>query len=71
MLMMLLTGCVKRNNDYPRKIQLPLIPIAGEKVADELERLCTKDKCINLTMWLNDMYIFTIKYNIYRNEFLK
>jgi hypothetical protein len=68
---MLLAGCVKTNNDYPRKIQFPMIPIAGEKVANELERVCVKDKCTNLTMWLNDMYIFTIKYNIYRNEFAK
>jgi len=68
---MLLAGCVKTNNEYPRKIQLPMIPIAGEKVANELERVCVKDKCSNLTMWLNDMYIFTIKYNIYRNEFAK
>jgi hypothetical protein len=50
---------------------MPLIPIAGQKVADELEKVCKADRCINLTNWLNEMYLFNIKYNIYRNEFSK
>lgn len=70
MLTMLITviGCATdhcRNN----KINLPQIPTAGPKVADELDQFCLPDKgqCKNLNEWLNDLYLFKIKYTVISN----
>lgn len=36
------------------------------KVADELEVLCTPGKCENFNNWLNSLYLFEDQYKIYR-----
>ena len=50
------------------KVTLPLMPIAGSKVAEELTANCNAVKCPNLTKWLNELYAFRESYNIYRQE---
>lgn len=43
------------------------MPLAGSKVADELELLCTGNKCYNLNNWLNELYLFKEQYQIYKS----
>lgn len=45
------------------------MPVAGPKVADELEKLCEPwDSCYNLNNWLNELYLFKLQYEIYKNN---
>ena len=44
------------------------MPIAGDKVATELQFICTKDRCHYLVDYFNRLYLFKVKYDIYRNE---
>jgi len=62
-----------RTNYRPKefKIVLPEMPLAGEKVATELAANCSNNKCPNLNNWLNELYLFREKYNIYRQELSK
>jgi hypothetical protein len=46
---------------------MPEMPVAGAKVAEELStRNCSKEQCPNLNNWLNEIYLFKLKYEIYR-----
>lgn len=38
------------------------MPIAGVKVAEELDQNCTGEKCPNLNNWLNELYLFKQQY---------
>lgn len=70
--MTILNGCAKTNYEKPMPvINLPEMPIAGTKVADELKTICTKEKCQNLNDWLNRLYAFRVQYLIYREELAK
>ena len=70
--MMLLSGCARTNYDKPLYImKLPEMPLAGSKVADELQAICTQDKCKNINDWLNRLYSFRVQYLIYREELAK
>ncbi len=60
----ILNGCAKTNCSHNR-LNLPSFPIAGAKVADELEIICSKpDFCYNLNNWLNEIGYFTLEYGI-------
>ena len=65
-----LQGC--RTTSYsPKefKIDLPEMPIAGSSVATELKEVCVpQEKCKNLNEWLNKLYVFKAKYEIYKEE---
>jgi hypothetical protein len=66
--MVILSGCAKTNyKTCITTLDLPVIPLAGSKVADELEMLCTNNKCYNLNNWLNELYLFREQYQIYRS----
>ena len=44
------------------------MPIAGEKVADELENICSNETCRILNQWLNQLYLFKQEYLIHKEE---
>jgi hypothetical protein len=48
------------------EIDLPIMPTAGEKVANELELVCTEKSCHHLNSWLNELYLFKSQYEVYR-----
>jgi len=76
-------------------VNLPEMPIAGSRVANELDAVCniTKckklqcekpenlhskeckklqcGKCKNLNDWFNGLYLFKVKYSIYKEELKK
>lgn len=71
--LVIVSGCAKTKicyNSAPKYYNLPEVPIAGPKVADELDKFCLPDngQCKNINKWLNDLYIFKIKYGIYRGN---
>ena len=62
----ILSAC-KTANSNVTKIALPEFPIAGKAVAQELSsRNCSKEQCTNVNNWLNEIYLFKVKYEIYR-----
>lgn len=67
MLLPVLNGCVTKTIYKPVKYELPEFPVAGSKVADELYKLCLPDmgQCKHINEWLNDLYMFNIKYRVY------
>lgn len=66
--MAILNGCAKTNSKTClSSLDLPVMPIAGSKVADELESVCTGNKCYNLNNWLNELYLFREQYQVYRS----
>lgn len=67
--MLSLSGCAKEIcKTSILTIQLPDVPVAGERVADELEKVCFETKCPNLTAYFNQIHAFKIKYVIYQQE---
>lgn len=66
----ILSAC-KTANSNVTKIALPEFPIAGKEVADELSRNCSQTKCSKTNEWLNEIYLFKVKYVIYREELKK
>ncbi len=48
------------------QLDLPEMPIAGNKVANELKIICNDKSCYHLNNWLNDLYLFKLKYEVYR-----
>ena len=50
------------------QIDMPDMPIAGEKVANEISPICTDEKCQNLIAWFNDLSVFREQYVIYQTE---
>lgn len=69
--MVLLTSCAKTNYKSVTPLNLPDMPIAGSKVADELATQCNKQQCPNVTNWLNELYLFRQQYSIYKEELKK
>lgn len=68
-LMLLLSSCAKTNYESNLiKINLPEMPIAGPKVARELEINCQISNCIETITYLNHLYLFKLQYDIYREE---
>lgn len=66
--MVILSGCAKTNyKTCIATLDLPVMPLAGSKVADELELICTPNKCYNLNNWLNELYLFRQQYQIYKS----
>lgn len=65
--MVILSGCAKTACSYTALYNLPEMPIAGVKVADELAQVCNNEKCPNTNKWLNDLYLFKQQYTLYRH----
>lgn len=66
-----LIGCQTRTNKVP-KINLPEMPTISLEAVKEVESVCIpRKKCDNLNNWLNELYIFRVKYNIYKEELEK
>jgi hypothetical protein len=66
--MVILSGCVTKNSrTCVSNLDLPVMPLAGSKVADELETVCTGNKCYNLNNWLNELYLFREQYQVYKS----
>ena len=68
MLLVTLSGCVTRSyNTCIVGKDLPDMPVAGDMVASEIEKLCTDSfKCFHLNNWLNELYLFKQQYLIYK-----
>lgn len=67
--MALLSGCAATNcNRRLPILNLPEMPVAGSKVADELSVVCDDKKCPNIMKWLNEIYLFRQQYLIYKSE---
>jgi hypothetical protein len=66
--MVLLSACATKNYKKSFTLILPEMPIAGPQVAGELEELCKNNSCNNLVNYFNQLYIFKIRYTIYKNE---
>jgi len=47
---------------------LPEMPVAGSKVADELENICSNETCHEINEWLNELYFFKQEYQIHKGE---
>ena len=62
----MLSSCMKKsyNVDY----NLPEMPVAGRKVAAELDKVCDDQKCKNLHLWLSDLYLFKVEYEVIRKN---
>lgn len=66
-----LSGCQIRT-DRVAKITLPEMPLMSQKAVEEMKQVCIpRKKCDNFNNWLNELYVFRIKYNIYREELKK
>jgi len=65
--LVILSACVKTSCNNYELPPLPELPIAGTKVADELEQICVKEnQCIAINTWLNELYLFHKQYDIYK-----
>lgn len=43
------------------------MPLLNDKVVNEFKSVCSPPKkCDNINNWLNELYIFNVKYDIYR-----
>ena len=70
--MTILSACAKTNyKACISNIHLPDMPLAGNKVADELKSLCSLNKCHNLNNYFNEIYLFREQYLIYQEALLK
>ena len=70
-LILILSGCQTRTDKVP-KINLPEMPTISLEAVKEVESVCIpRKKCDNLNNWLNELYIFRVKYNIYKEELEK
>jgi hypothetical protein len=48
------------------------MPTISLEAVKEVESVCIpRKKCDNLNNWLNELYIFRVKYNIYKEELEK
>lgn len=70
-LMVILNACTTASYNKIPKLNLPEMPIAGDRVASELVAVCDKIKCPNTNNWLNELYLFSQQYNVYREELKK
>ena len=69
--MTILSGCTTTSYKNCKIVQLdlPTMPVAGPKVANELKLVCDPwDSCYNLNNWLNELYLFKLQYEIYQKS---
>tara|TARA_R110001606_G_scaffold368615_2_gene524472 strand:- start:584 stop:796 length:213 start_codon:yes stop_codon:yes gene_type:complete len=64
--MALLSSCAKTNYNVVHNLDLSDMPIAGSKVANELDIHCDENKCPNIIAWLNELYLFRLQYSEYK-----
>jgi hypothetical protein len=70
-LMLILSGCQKKTSNIPT-IVLPEVPLIPLKAVEEIKQVCVPRKsCDNFNNWLSDVYVFKIKYEIYKEELEK
>jgi len=63
-----LSGCVTKNsNACLSNLDLPVMPLAGERVVNELELVCTEVECYNLNSWFNELAIFREEYEVVKS----
>ena len=68
---LILSGCQAKTNKLP-KINLPEMPTISLEAIKEVKSVCTpRSKCDNLNNWLGELYVFRVKYNIYKDELSK
>lgn len=65
--MVSLTSCAKTNSNLI-KISLPEMPLASAKVGDELLLVCNNNQCPHIVGYFNRLYLFKVKYDIYKQE---
>lgn len=69
--MLILIGCQTKINKLP-KLNLPDMPLINLKAVEEIKQVCVPRKsCDNFNNWLNELYAFRIKYNVYKEELNK
>ena len=69
--MLILSGCQTKQSRLP-KINLPDMPLMKKNAVAEIKQVCIPRKaCDNFNNWLNELYIFNVKYNIYKEELNK
>jgi hypothetical protein len=69
--MLILSGCQTKQSRLP-KINLPDMPLMNKNAVAEIKQVCIPRKaCDNFNNWLNELYIFNVKYNIYKEELNK
>ena len=64
----MLSGCATKSYSICLKgNDLPEMPLAGNGVASEIEKLCKSEQdCFNLNNWVNELYLFRQQYLVYR-----
>lgn len=68
-LLYLLVACSTPTTNKVPKINLPEMPLITQQIAEEIKVVCVpRKRCDNFNNWLNELYIFEVKYNIYRAE---
>lgn len=71
-LAILLIGCQTQTRNSITTLNLPPLPLMSENATNEFKKLCVPyNKCDNLNNWLNELYLFKLKYDIYRIELSK
>jgi len=71
-LSILLIGCQTQTRNSLSTLNLPPLPLMSQEATNEFKKLCVPyNKCDNLNNWLNELYLFKIKYDIYRIEISK
>lgn len=71
-LSILLIGCQTQTRNSISTLNLPPLPLMSQEATNEFKKLCVPyNKCDNLNNWLNELYLFKIKYDIYRIEISK
>jgi len=69
--MLILIGCQTKQNKLP-KLNLPDMPLMNRGAVEEIKQVCIPRKaCDNFNNWLNELYAFRIKYNVYKEELNK
>ena len=71
-LAILLIGCQTQTRSSIPTLNLPPLPLMSENATNEFKKLCVPhNKCDNINNWLNELYLFKLKYEIYRIELSK
>jgi len=71
-LAILLIGCQAQTRSSIPTLNLPPLPLMSDSANNEFKKLCIPyNKCDSLNNWLNELYLFKLKYDIYRLELSK
>lgn len=71
-LAILLIGCQTQKRNSLPTLNLPPLPLMSQKATNEFKKLCIpSNKCDNINNWLNELYLFKLKYDIYSIELSK